>query len=174
MVEFLLNICSELETYEIFANLIQKHWPVIPDNQLARGIKSKSTRGLGIFFSQMVKKLSTIFFKKWSNLHEWCRMCWNEWKIIFPFLFFEIWSTFYSKWFNFLRSLSSKLTITRILQMLKIGNLIFHSFQHIGHFLWKLDHNWVWGVCVSLVGNSPKYAKIWIKVLCSHTFSALK
>ena len=40
MIDFVLNIPSELETN-------QKHKPVITENQLARGIQSKSIRGLG-------------------------------------------------------------------------------------------------------------------------------
>ena len=53
---------------------------------------------------------------------------------------FEIWTILYSKLVNFRWILSSKLTITQKLKIAKIGKLIFHSFQHIRHLSWKLDH----------------------------------
>ena len=46
MFDFALNIRSELWTREIFVNVIQKLYPVMLDNQLARGIQSKSNRNL--------------------------------------------------------------------------------------------------------------------------------
>ena len=44
MVDFVFNIRNELGN--CVANLIQKCQPVIPDNQLAGVIQSKSMRGL--------------------------------------------------------------------------------------------------------------------------------
>ena len=34
----------------LFANLIKKRYPVIPDNQLARGIQAKTVRGFKTVF----------------------------------------------------------------------------------------------------------------------------
>ena len=49
MVGFVFYLRNELGTWKIFdpENLIQKHKPAIAENQLARGIQSKSIRGLG-------------------------------------------------------------------------------------------------------------------------------
>ena len=60
-------LISSFWDLDIFANLIQKRYPVIPDNQLARGIKSKMVRGPGArlyhFEPGGLREPNTIFFQ---------------------------------------------------------------------------------------------------------------
>ena len=47
IVDFVPNMCSKLGTSKIFANMIQKSQPVLPDKQLVRGNKFKSIQCRG-------------------------------------------------------------------------------------------------------------------------------
>jgi len=74
--------------------------------------------------------------KFWSHCHERCAMCWNEWKIHFPFFSFsELSWKFIENWGH----LSTKMTITR---KIKIWNLIFLSIQPIPLLSCKFKHFW--------------------------------
>ena len=114
-----------------------------------------------------------IFFQKWQNLPERCRMCWIESKIIFqifPIFIFRIMVIFVLKMVNF-RLLFS---ITRKIKNRKIWNMILLSFQHIVHFSYKFGHFWGGGgICISLVGKHPWNVseKNLIKIRAKNMFS---
>ena len=57
------------------------------------GVRSPPHQKKKLFFSRLDKFMDEHFFyQKWSNLHERCGMCWNEWKIHFQiFTIFSFW-----------------------------------------------------------------------------------
>ena len=49
----------------------------------------------------------------------------------------KYWATFGDILVNFLRNLSTKSTVSQKINIRKIGKLVFHKLQHIGHLLFK-------------------------------------
>ena len=83
----------------------------------------------------------------WFGFYGWCAMCWNEWKINFPFfrfyLFLELLWKFIENWEHF----CIKMIITWKIYIRKIWNLIFLSIQLIPDLSCKFEHFWKkkWG-----------------------------
>ena len=70
MVDFVLKILSELGRrlfHRLFENLIQKRKPVIFDNQLTRGVQSKSTRGHIALFKNLIQKRKPVIADNQSS-----------------------------------------------------------------------------------------------------------
>ena len=66
-----------------------------------------------------------------------CGMCWNEWKSIFQFLFFEVSWKLIENW-QFLEQKG----LARKIKIGNIWNLIFLSIQHIPQLSCKFEQFW--------------------------------
>ena len=92
-------------------------------------------------------------FLKCSYLYERCEMCWKEWKSMFRFSVFEIWSFLYSKLVNFSMIFKYKINHNSKSKNWKIYFLFDIALRNIIKMGAILT-----GVCISLVGKIPSAA----------------